>query len=129
MPIPEHIRKSGVRKTHVYDIDEWGMSVLLRSMNVAQRGRFFQLAADDDNDDNSDIHRFVFESCIIDPETNERMFDDDDLDWLMNDADPDIVVAMSNECMRLSGLSKQSADAVGKDSSGQSPESEQTPST
>ena len=124
MPIPNEVRRRGIRKTHVYDIDEWEMSVLLRSMNVSQRGQFFQLAAADDDDDNSNIHRFVFDACVLDPETNDPMFTDDDLDWLMTEADPDVVVALSNECMRLSGLSKKAADEVGKDSPPPSPDSE-----
>lgn len=128
--LADKIRNAEDLHSDLYQIPEWDVTVLVKSMSARQRANYASiLSAGGINGMDADamastalskvesLWGNMLVACCYDPETNERVFTDDDLEWLMDEKSGEIVGNLATKCLEVSGLSGDSADDSGKDSS------------
>jgi hypothetical protein len=104
-------------QSEILNVPEWGLDVEIRGMSGAARANMTQTAAD--NNGGVDYVRMmpnIVIGCVFDPETGERVFNDDDHEIVMEKSGSalDNIVKVA---MRLSGFGDKAVDEAGKDSS------------
>ena len=101
------------------DVDEWGVTIEIRSMSVRQRAAF--IAANQDGDGQGArveaLYGQMLVTCVYDPETGELVFDESDLDWLLTEKSGSVIDRIVTRCLEVSGLKEKSVDELGKSSS------------
>jgi hypothetical protein len=126
--LAEIIRNSTDLHKDLYEIPEWEVTIEVRSMSARQRASYASLITDAGETTPDAVaetalsrveslwgHMIV--ACCFDPETQERVFSTDDLDWLMEEKDGDVVGNLANKCLEVSGMGADSEGDAGKDSS------------
>jgi hypothetical protein len=116
--IKDKIRSSADMARESITVDEWDVTLEVRSMSARQRAKFassFDQGATTDRIET--LWRSVLTSCCFDPETNELLFDDSDMEWLLNEKSGVVVDRIVNACLEVSGLKEKSVDEAGKVSS------------
>jgi hypothetical protein len=103
-------------QSEILNVPEWGLDVEIRGMSGAARANMTQTAAD--NNGGVDYVRMmpnIVIGCVFDPETGERVFNDDDHEIVMEKSGSalDNIVKVA---MRLSGFGDKAVDEAGKDS-------------
>lgn len=97
-------------------VDEWGVTIEIRSMSVRQRAAF--IAANQDGDGQNGrveaLYGQMMITCIYDPETGDLVFDEADLDWLMTEKSGAVIDRIVTRCLEVSGLKEKSVDELGK---------------
>jgi len=113
--IKDKIRSSADMARESITVDEWDVTLEVRSMSARQRARF---ASSFDQGETTDrietLWRSVLTSCCFDPETGELLFDDSDMEWLLNEKSGVVVDRIVNACLEVSGLKEKSVDDAGK---------------
>ena len=109
----------------LYEVPEWDVVVELRSMSARQRAAFASnIEISDNGSVKLDVNRVemlwgtVIEACCFDPESAEKVFTADDIDWLMEEKNASVVDSLANACLAISGMGADSESDAGKDSSG-----------
>jgi hypothetical protein len=123
--LAEKIRSAEDLHSDIYHIPEWDVTVMIQSMSARQRANYASVIASDGAEAEvmtaTALNRIeslwgnMIVACCYDPETHERVFTDDDLDWLMDEKSGEVVGDLATKCLEVSGLSGDSADDSGKD--------------
>ncbi len=90
-------------------IDVEGVPVLVRSMSALGRTRLLKGASEDGIIDVEKWFPYLVLTCCFDPETDEKAFTEEDLDWLGARASGPIEV-LATAALRVSGMAKGSVD-------------------
>jgi hypothetical protein len=108
----------------LYEVPEWDVVVELRSMSARQRAAFASnIEISGDGNVNLDGNRVetlwgtVIEACCFDPDSAEKVFTADDIEWLMAEKNASVVDSLANACLAISGMGADSESDAGKDSS------------
>jgi hypothetical protein len=111
----ERIRASEA-PTRLLEVDGWDVTVEIRSMSVAEK---FGLFGDDDEITLARTGQMMPDVILLtcfDPETGDKLFTDEDREWLADaPAGPIETVAMAG--LSLSGVDQDAIDAGKGDSS------------
>lgn len=117
MSIRDQIIAADDLRSELVEIPEWGVTILVKSMTGAERGRMIDAMTNKNGQ--IDVGRAFTDVLIFtahDPETGERIFAETDRD-LLNEKSGSAIQRASEVGMRLSGLMPDSIDEAGKDSS------------
>ena len=115
----DKIRSADDIETETVEVPEWGVTVRVRSMSAADRAATFA-EANANNNNLPDLDSFwgrVMVECILEADTNERVFQPSDVEWLLSDKSAEVISRLSEICMKVSGLTKDAVDEAGKGSS------------
>jgi hypothetical protein len=118
--IRDRIKNADDGSSTTITIPEWD-DVTLRvvSMSAGQRAQIFDaMQANDGNMPLELFWRVSLISCVLDPDTGERVFSSDDADWLLADKSADVIQRISEVCLQVSGMTEDAVDTAGKGSSG-----------
>jgi len=118
--IRDRIKNAEDGSSTTITIPEWD-DVTLRvvSMSAGQRAQIFDaMQANDGNMPLELFWRVSLISCVLDPDTGERVFSSDDADWLLADKSADVIQRISEVCLQVSGMTEDAVDTAGKGSSG-----------
>lgn len=99
--------------SELVEVPEWGVTVEVRSLTQAQRGKLLSKAVDKaGNTDLAKMYPWMIQLVTYDPATGERVFAEEDIVALgtKSSAAADRIVAVA---LRLSGLD-QSVESLGK---------------
>lgn len=131
--IKNKIRQSNDLSQELVEVPEWGVTVLVRSMSARQRAEFAAYI-DSAQKDGGVVHsieslwQVVLLNCCFDPDTNEAVFDAEDIEWLMGEKSGIVIDRLANACLEVSGLREKAVDEAGKLSLGSlTDEGEPTP--
>lgn len=117
MSMKNKIREARDIQSELVEVPEWGVTVEIRSMSVRQRAAFVA-ASQDQSDAGVDrvekVYGQILVSCLIDPETGEMIFDEDDLTWLMTEKSGAVIDTLVGRCLEVSGLKEKAIDDAGK---------------
>lgn len=117
MSLREKILNADDISSEIIEVPAWGVTVEVRSMDGRSRTRLLKTASDaDGNIDMEVVYPEMILLCCFDPETGERIFEESDRDAVLSKAaGPVELLALA--AMRVSGMSSDSVDEAGKDSS------------
>lgn len=102
----------------VVDVPEWGVTVGIRSMSARSRAYVMELSQTEDGIDAARVEAMwsrTLVGCLVDPETGDRIFDDEDMDALMEKS-AHVVERLWTACFERSGLTEAKVNEAGKDS-------------
>lgn len=101
-------------------IPEWDdVELKVTSMSAGQRAQIFEaMQANEGNMPLELFWRVSLISCVLDPETNEQVFDEADAERLLATKSADVIQRISEECLAVSGMAAKAVDDAGKGSSG-----------
>ena len=118
----DRIRQSDDTEMRTVHIPEWDVTVRVKSMSAGDRAAIFsETAANDDVILLDSFWGRIMIECVLEVDSNDRVFEPDDVEWLMSDKSADVINRLAEICMEVSGLSADAVGDAGKDSSG-SPE-------
>jgi hypothetical protein len=92
-----------------------GVEVELRAMSVADKARLVKDGSKDGLVQLEKWNPLIVLLCAYDPETGERAFTDDDLEWLQS-RPADLIADLAAKCSSISAMSEKPIDE-GKDGS------------
>lgn len=121
--IKQRIRDAKDLAREVVDVPEWDVTIEVRSMSARQRAQFAAQIETAQREDGvvqriESLWRVVLLTCCFDPDTGERVFNDDDIEWLMEEKSGVVIDRVANSCLEVSGLRDKAVDDAGKSSSG-----------
>lgn len=122
----ERILRKNDRASESLTIPEWDVTVEVRSMSGKLRNRYVELVTTNGLDKESDpakvgavmlplMPEFVLDG-VYDPETGERVFQEGDLEALL-EKDGEVIQRIAQKVIGLSKLGEQAVDEAGKPSS------------
>ena len=117
MSLRDRIIATQDTQSEIVHVQEWGVDIEIRGMSGAARAQMTQSAADNDGGINYiKMMPNVVIGCVFDPETGERVFNDNDHEIVMEKSGSalDDIVKVA---MRLSGFGEKAVDEAGKGSS------------
>ncbi len=117
MSLRDQILKTNDITTEIVDVPEWKIKVKIRSMSAGERTKVQQAAADQKSG-KVDLGVLFTETVlltVLDPETNERAFLDEDREALFN-KNGAVIEMLATKALSISGMNKESVDEVGKGS-------------
>ena len=99
----------------IVHIPEWDMDIEVRGMTGADRTRILQRAVDPDTGgvNLTSVYPEIVIASAYDPETGERIFDDDDAAALLSKS-ASALDRIATVGQRLGGFTKEASDAAGK---------------
>lgn len=105
--------------TELVDVPEWDVKLEVRSPSAKVRARMVSQAMKKDEDGEStldleSIYPLMIVHCCFDPDTGEQVFTTDDIDAI-NAKSSAAVEPVAKACLRVSGLSNDTEDTLGKD--------------
>lgn len=105
-------------ETEVVDVPQWGVKVGVRGMSAGERADFLTSFTDPETGtiDYKGMYPNLLISTVVDPETGDNVFTRDDFD-LINSKSGAAVELVGKVAQRLSGMSADAEEEVGKDSS------------
>lgn len=105
-------------ETETVEVPEWGVTLEVRGLDGRGRSRVIKNAtnADDGEIDLETLYPTLIIATTFDPETGEKVFDEEDAAGLMSKSGA-IVDRLATASMRLSGLTQAAVDEAKKDSS------------
>lgn len=101
-------------------IPEWGdVKILVRSMTAGERTSMMGAAYNQDSGSMNfgSIYGLIIVKSVYDPDTGTPVFSEDDIPTL-NEKNGAVVERIAQTAMRLAGLTTDSLDEAGNDSSG-----------
>jgi len=115
MSLRDKIRSADDIKKEIVKIAVWDCSIELRTMTAKQRAFVLNESMNDDGKIQHDkLHAQMLIACCFDPETQERIFSQDDSEWLMEKSSGPVELLVS-KAMRISGLTKDATEQAEKD--------------
>lgn len=124
MSLRDRIRAAGAvgASGEQFEVEEWGVTVELRSLSVGAKNRLVEMRDGGEAPESDRLDKFVAQVLVqtcYDPETGERVFTNDDADWLIEQP-ASAVEPLLLAALRQSGLSADEvteAMEAGKDAS------------
>ena len=92
-----------------------GVEVELRAMSVADKARLIRDASQDGLVQLEKWNPLIVLLCAYDPESGERAFGDDDLEWLQS-RPADLIADLAAKCSSISALTDKSLESGKEDS-------------
>lgn len=119
MSIKDKIKQARDTDAASYQIDEWDVTVEIRSMSARQRANMNTvLEHDGDGAEKQELMwGYLLCSCVFDPETGEPVFTEDDMDWLLTDKSFAVIDRLTAKCLEVSSVNREAVDDAGKSSS------------
>ena len=114
--LADKIRQADDRQENTINVEEWGVKIGVRSMTARQRSDMQERWAEAGEQSASTLYENIILHCVFDPDTGESVFNEDDLDWLLEEKSAQVVDKIAQECLKVSGLMTDSVDEVGKGS-------------
>jgi hypothetical protein len=119
--IKQKIRAASDLARELVEVPEWDVTIEVRSMSARQRSLFAATieSGQNETDVTQRLERLwssVFLTCLFDPETNEPLFGDEDMDWLFVEKSGVVIDRIANVCLEVSGLKEKAVDEAGKSS-------------
>lgn len=119
--IKQKIRAASDLARELVEVPEWDVTIEVRSMSARQRSLFAATieSGQNETDVTQRLERLwssVFLTCLFDPETNEPLFSDEDMDWLFVEKSGVVIDRIANVCLEVSGLKEKAVDEAGKSS-------------
>lgn len=102
--------------SEIVEVPEWGLKLEVRSMSAGERSRSMRNWLDDDQ--KVDLEKFypaIIAASVFDPESGERVFEQDDAEKL-NEKSSRVIERLAMVALRLSGMSPEGIDAAGEGS-------------
>lgn len=117
MSIREQILNANDIETQMVEVEQWGVTVEVRSLDGRSRAALIQAATNAEGSvDLEKLYPELVMLCAHDPATGERIFTPEDRDALMAKSGAALeVVALA--AMQVSGMTQTARDEAGKDSS------------
>lgn len=117
--IRDRIKNADDGSSTTITIPEWDdVELSVVSMSAGQRAQIFDaMQANDGNMPLELFWRVSLISCVLDPDTGERVFTNDDAEWLLAEKSADVIQRISEVCLQVSGMTEEAVDTAGKDSS------------
>ena len=122
--LAQQIRAAHDVSSELYEIPEWEVTLELRSMSARQRAAFasnVDITADGNVEMTGNrvelMWGSVIQSCCFDPDDGEHVFSEEDIEWMMAEKNANVVDALANACLAVSGMGADSDGDAGKDSS------------
>lgn len=121
--IKQKIRAAQDLARELVEVPEWDVSIEVRSMSARQRAQF---AAQIESAQRADgvvqriesLWQVVLLTCCFDPESGDPIFEDSDIDWLVEEKSGIVIDRLANTCLEVSGLREKAIDDAGKSYSG-----------
>lgn len=101
--------------TLVVAVAEWGEKVAVRSMTGREAYEFGQKYPADDGDVDIPIEDVagLIVRHVVDPDTQNRVFTDDDAEWLA-DQPAGVLITIQQAILEVSGMDEEGSDRAGK---------------
>ena len=122
--LADQIRAAHDVSAELYEIPEWDVTLELRSMSARQRAAFASnVDFTTDGNVQLDGNRVelmwgtVIQACCFDPDNGEPVFTEEDIEWMMEEKNANVVDSLANACLAVSGMGADSDGDAGKDSS------------
>ena len=115
--LADKIRQADDRETEIIDVEAWDVKLGIMSMTALQRAQMQSEWSESEENSASKLFSMVILYCVIDPDSGEAVFTEEDLEWLLAEKSAQTVDEVAQVCLRVSGLAADSVDEVGKDSS------------
>jgi len=121
--IKQKIRAANDLAREILVVPEWDdVSIEVRSMSARQRAQFAAQIESAQREDGvvqriESLWRVVLLTCCFDPDSGEHVFEDDDIEWLMEEKSGVVIDRVANACLEVSGLREKAVDEAGKSSS------------
>ena len=105
-------------ESELVEVAQWGVTLLIKSMSAKARAVMIDSAMSNNGGvfNIQQVMPDIVIQCTFDPETGERVFLDSDRDALMSKS-AGAVEEVATVAMRLSGMTDEAVDEVGKESS------------
>ena len=113
--LADKIRQADDREVEIIDVDAWGVKIGVRSMTALQRSHMQEEWAAENENTATTLFSMGLLHCCFDPDTGEQVFTEEDLEWLLAEKSAQTVDTVAQACLKISGLSGDSVDEVGKD--------------
>jgi hypothetical protein len=112
------IRECDDIKREIMPVPEWKQTMEIRGLTTGERGDVFSRARVDVAGEQTDP-RLLFPlvmiaACYV-PETGEKLFEDGDIDWLVQKS-AGVTARIASAILRLSGLRPEEVEAIKKGS-------------
>ena len=122
--LADQIRAAHDVSAELYEIPEWDVTLELRSMSARQRAAFasnVDFTADGNVElDGNRVELMwgtVIQAGCFDPDNGEAVFEAEDIEWMMEEKNANVVDSLANACLAVSGMGADSDGDAGKDSS------------
>lgn len=117
MSIRDQIMKAKDITSEMLEIKEWGVTVEVRTMTARERARVMENSVDPNTGKASisTMYPEIAISCVYDPESGEKVFDNKDKELLL-DKSGAVLEKIAQVAMKLSGMTEESQGELGKDS-------------
>ncbi len=116
MKLREKIKATDDVAKRIIEVPEWNATLEVRSMTGAQRTRVFSRNTDKQGKIQTDrIYLDVIVCCVYDPETGERVFTEEDTEWL-GDKKGAVLERIGTIAFEVSGLGKEAVEQAEKNS-------------
>ena len=120
MSISQKIKTvNALNKETVY-IAEWDVTVEVRSMSARQRATLQSVIASDNGstgDKQEQMWSYLFCNCCFDIETGEKVFSEEDMQWLLDQSAFSPIDQLATKCLEVSAIGKKASEDLGKSSS------------
>ena len=116
MSLREKIKGLQDLRTEVVHVPEWDVDIEVRSMTVRERAHMMTAYTDAKGNLSIDeAYPFMTVACCYDPATGEKLFSNEDMDWL-RDKNSSAIELLTLKAMELSGLGAGSVEQAEKNS-------------
>ena len=115
--LADRIRQADDKIREVVDVPEWGVKIEVQSMTALQRATMQSEWNVEEDQAANKLYSLVLLYCCFDPDTDEPVFEESDLEWLLEEKSAQVVDKVAQKCLKVSGLAGDSVDELGKDSS------------
>jgi hypothetical protein len=115
LSIRDRIRQARDERSELVEVEEWGETIEVRSMTGRERAYTLKkyLDADTGEVDYEALYPEVVIATAHDPQTGERIFGIEDVEWL-KDKNAGALEKVGGVAMRLSGLDQAAKARAGK---------------
>lgn len=111
MSLKDRILKADDLGSEIVDVPEWGEKVKIKGMSGAERATVMRVVLDKDgNVDQGQLYPLLCQSCLYDPETDEKVFEPEDTEAILSKSG-EVLERLCGIASRLSGIG---ASAVGE---------------
>lgn len=119
MSIIDKIKQARDTESETYTIDEWDVTVEIRSMSARQRAAMNTVIEDDGTaaEKQELMWGYLLCSCVFDPASGDPVFTEDDMDWLLSDKSFAVIDRLTAKCLEVSSVNRDAVDEAGKSSS------------
>lgn len=120
MSIIDKIKQARDTEAESYTIDEWDVTVEIRSMSARQRANMNTVIEDDGTaaEKHELMWGYLLCSCVFDPTSGDPVFTEDDMEWLLSDKSFAVIDRLTAKCLEMSSVNREAVDEAGKSSSG-----------